>query len=423
MIELNKGYCLVLSGGGAKGVYHIGVWRALRELGIEVEAFVGASIGAVIAAFLAQGSDEVIEEIGRSIGLGNVLALPDELTENGEVKLDRDSLSAARELFYSFVKNKGLDTSPFRELIASKLDEGLVRRSGRNLGIVAVNLSELEPQEIYLEDMEEGKLVDYLMASSAFPGFERPVIGGKKYLDGGVYDNIPYSMVRKRGYRRVIISDISGAGRNRKPEIAGSITVYIKNSIEMGGVLDFNRDFLDEFMLLGYLDTLRVFGHLKGYSYFIEPNAAAEAAFAAQAAAGAAGGASPAGEEAPCFPEAMRHDRDLLLKRLECAASILEVPRVRRYGYEELAAAIDSRHRAEDEKLEALIKNGTIKVTGVVKMLQNAIANKSFDGSPYYYWRLAEKYLQGKPLSMAKTALHGFYPELAAGLDYLGDRS
>lgn len=414
MIELNKGYCLVLSGGGAKGVYHIGVWRALRELGIEVDAFIGASIGAVIAAFLAQGSDEVIEEIGRSIGVGNVLALPDELTEDGEVKLDRDTLKAVRELFNSFVKNKGLDTSPFRQLIVSKLDEGLVRRSGRDLGIVTVNLSELEPEEIYLEDMEEGKLVDYLMASSAFPGFERPVIGGKKYLDGGVYDNIPYSMVRKRGYRRVIISDISGAGRNRKPEIAGSLTVYIKNSIEMGGVLDFSREFLDEFMLLGYLDTLRVFGRLKGYSYFIEPDPEAEAAFAAGRAAG---GAAPSVD----FPEAMRHDRDRLLKYLECAASILEVPKVKAYGYKALQIAIEAKRLAEDERIVALIDNGTLKATGIAKMLQNAIANRSFDGCPYYYWRLAEKYLPRATLALAKKALVGFYPELPAGLDYLNE--
>jgi predicted acylesterase/phospholipase RssA len=46
-------YCLVLGGGGAKGVYHIGVWRALKELEVPVEAFVGNSIGAIMGAFMA----------------------------------------------------------------------------------------------------------------------------------------------------------------------------------------------------------------------------------------------------------------------------------------------------------------------------------------------------------------------------------
>jgi len=51
----DKPYCLVLSGGGSKGVYHIGGRRALRDLGVSVHAYVGNSIGSIIAAFLAQG--------------------------------------------------------------------------------------------------------------------------------------------------------------------------------------------------------------------------------------------------------------------------------------------------------------------------------------------------------------------------------
>ncbi|MDA3955463.1 patatin-like phospholipase family protein, partial [Oceanispirochaeta sp.] len=61
-------YCLVLSGGGAKGVYHLGAWKALSELGIEVDAFIGNSIGAIVAGFLAQGQTRALENIGDHIG-------------------------------------------------------------------------------------------------------------------------------------------------------------------------------------------------------------------------------------------------------------------------------------------------------------------------------------------------------------------
>ena len=98
MCPFDEPFCLVLSGGGAKGVYHIGVWRALKELGIRVDAFVGASIGAAIAALLAQGADEELEAIGASITLANVVALPEGLTEGGELRLDKKSLSVARRL-------------------------------------------------------------------------------------------------------------------------------------------------------------------------------------------------------------------------------------------------------------------------------------------------------------------------------------
>lgn len=414
MDALDKGYCLVLSGGGAKGVYHIGVWKALKELGIEVHAFIGASIGAIIAGFLAQGSDEIVEEIGRSITVDSILALPEELKEDGKVKVDWDSLSATREFFRSLMENKGLDTSPLRKLIMTRLDEKAIRNSGRDLGIVTINLSDLKPREVFLEDMDEGKLVDYLMASAAFPGFRQPVIAGKKYVDGGMYDNIPYAMARRRGYRRIIVSDISGAGRNRKPEIEGSVTVYVKNSIDMGGVLDFDRRFLQDFTLLGYLDTMRTFGRFKGYSYFFEPNSEAEAAF------GASG--KSALRRLPEFPEVMRYDRDLLLKYLECAAAILEVERIKVYSYDDMAEAIDGKKKADEMRVSDFLKEGKEEKAGIVTMLREAIANRSFDGSPYYYWRLIEEFLPSAAGAVFRRALVGLFPALPSGLAYLSTR-
>ena len=412
MEPLDKGYCLVLSGGGAKGVYHIGVWRALKELGIEVKAVLGASIGAIIAGFLAQGEDEALEEIGRSISLDSILALPEEFTENGKIKVDKDSFSAAREFFLSLVGNKGLDTSPLREILMTRLDEEAIRKSRRDLGIVTVNLSDLQPREVFIEEMDKGKLVDYLMASAAFPGFQQPIIAGKKYVDGGIYDNIPYAMARQRGYRRVIISDISGAGRNRKPEIEGSITIYVKNSIDMGGVLDFDRRFLDDFTILGYLDTMRTFGHFQGYNYFIEPNQEAENSFSVSK--------KNTSGIAPKFPEVMRYDRRLLLKYLECAASILQIERVRAYNYNELTLAIDRKQKADETKVANLLQEGKNKRMAIVAMLRETIANRSFEASPYYYWRLIEEFMPKSAGAVLKRALVGLFSELPAGLFYLG---
>lgn len=50
-----KPYGLILAGGGAKGAYQIGAWKAMRELDIEFEAIAGASIGAINGAMIAQG--------------------------------------------------------------------------------------------------------------------------------------------------------------------------------------------------------------------------------------------------------------------------------------------------------------------------------------------------------------------------------
>lgn len=403
-----EGYCLVLGGGGAKGVYHIGVWRALRELGIPVEAFIGASIGAIIAGFLAQGADEALEELGRTISVDNVLALPKELTENGAVKLDLEAVAGVPELLRGVIRNRGLDTNPLRRLIAAHLDEKAIREGGKDLGIVTVNLSDLKGSEVFIDDMPKGSVLDYLMASSAFPGFKQPQIDGKNFIDGGVYDNVPFSMARKRGYRRIIVSDISGAGWTRKPQIEGGITVYIKNSIDMGGVLDFDRDFLERFTLLGYLDTLRSCGKLVGYSYFLEPDPEAEAAHAIGT-----------GIDAREFPERMCHDRRRLLVSLECAASILEVERVRRYTYGELAQAIATKREAVEKKIAEDLAAARLKSLSLATALGEAVRQRKFEECPYYYYRLVAEALPTSAGGMLEKALVGFYPELLPGAAWL----
>ncbi len=413
-------YCLVLSGGGAKGVYHIGVWKALRELGVQVDAFVGNSIGAIIAAFLAQGADDELAEIGRTITIDTIVNLPEGFKKDGELKLDFSRMPRLGALYRELVDKKGVDTSPLRNVLTDKLDERRIRRSGNDLGVVTVNVSDLQPREVFLEEMEEGHLVDYLMASSAVPGFAPPEIGGKRYVDGGLWDNIPYAMARRRGYRRIIVVDISGSGFNRRPDIAGSETVYIKNSIEMGGLLDFDRDFLDAYTELGYLDSMRAFGRLKGYSYYIEPDEGAERRFRRLLEREA-----PAG--IPAFPEAMRYDRDLYLKYLECAAAILGVDRIRPYTYESLAAAVAERRLAEDSRLraagEAAAAEGAAEAAerkrGLEALIRDSLKRRIFDECPYYVLLLIRSNFAGRVRSVLEKALHAFYPALEAGMAYL----
>jgi len=396
-VPLTKGFCLVLSGGGAKGVYHIGVWRALKELGVGVDAFVGTSIGAIMAALLAQGLDQQLEDLGKTITLESILALPQEVRESGELRLDARAV----------LENRGLDTHPMRDLLTQHLDEARLRASGVDLGIVTVNLSTLKAEEIFLDAMPAGTLADYLMASSAFPGFEMPVIDGKRYVDGGLADNIPHAVARRRGYTKVIVSDISGFGFKKTPEIEGSVTVFIKASHKMGGVLDFRREFLDAFTELGYLDTLRTFGVLRGRTYFVEPDVAAERAFAV------GGGLRAA------LPPERALDASPLLQYLECAAAALEVEPVRRYTYHTLAQAIEAKRTAEEAEITRLLADPATGKSGLLRTLRQTLASRSFTRNPYCTWRLAEELLPPPALALLERTMVVLQPELPAALAHL----
>lgn len=279
---MRDSYALVLSGGGAKGVYHVGVWKALKEIGVEVDAFVGSSAGAVAAAFLAQGLDDALEDLAGKIGLDWVLNIPEGLVRDGELKVNRGNRKSFRRFYRSVIARGGLDTSPLRRLLEEYIDEDEIRERGKDLGIVAYSITEMRPAEVFIDEMERGRLVDYILASSAFPGFHQPRIGGRRYMDGGIFENIPFAMARRRGCKNIIVSDIGGMGVNRRPNnshIRGTRTVYIRASLDMGGVLDFNRDFLRRFSRLGYLDTMRTFGCLHGRRYFIRPDGDEEKRF------------------------------------------------------------------------------------------------------------------------------------------------
>ncbi|MEI8093465.1 MAG: patatin-like phospholipase family protein [Spirochaetales bacterium] len=392
MERLQDGYCLVLSGGGAKGVYHIGVWRALKELGIGVQAFVGTSIGAIMAALLAQGSDAELETIGKTITLDAILALPP-------------------ELLGGLVEHRGLDTAPLRALLEQHIQEPALRRSGVDLGIVTVNLSSLKAEELFLDSIPEGSLIDYLMASSAFPGFSTPVIEGKRYVDGGLHDNIPHAVARKRGYTKVIVSDISGFGFKKAPDVEGSVTVFIKSSIKMGSVLDFRREFLDDFTLLGYLDTLRTFGVLHGRDYAVEPNPEAEVAFAREP--------TRIATAREVLPDERKLDRLVWLQLLECSALVFGVPRVRRTTYEELARAVVDRRTAEDAQVAELAQVEGSGRLSLLNTLREAVSKKSLNWSPYVTWKLLEHLVPAQADRLVLRTLSALQPELPAALQAL----
>lgn len=413
-------FCLVLSGGGTKGVYHIGVWHALRELKIPVNAFVGASIGAIVAAFLAQGKDVELEEFGRTIEVDNVLNLPPELLREGRLSLKPESVSGVLKLVRQFVENKGLDTSPFRRLISDHIDESAIRASGNDLGIMTMNLSTLEPEEIFIEQMHPGTLIDYLMASSAFPGFENPMIEGKRYVDGGVYDNIPYEMARKRGYRRIIISDVSGIGRNRQPRIEDSMTIYIKNSLDMGSVFDFDKEFLNKYRQLGYLDTMRLFGRYLGYRYFLDPGTARMdplKSFKNLQSPSAITSINPA--QHTRLPAYMRHERNWNLAAMECAAMILGIERLRVYTLEELSALITERQKAIDMRISRLKAGSERSLRSFAPVLRQTITKREFIECPYYYFRLIDEVFPPSAATVFRKALERLNAELPAGIAWL----
>ena len=269
-----KPYGLVLAGGGAKGAYQLGAWKAMREIGVTFSAVAGVSIGSINGALVVQDDFLTAEQLWSEISLDKGINIDAPLP-------DPDNLFSSKNwgvLFREFLKNRGFDASPVKSLLAPHINEDKIRAAGIPLGIVTVQLSKNNPTglELFLDDIPHGQLLDYLLASSNIPLANNIGPQDERFLDGGIYDNTPVSMLRRSGYNRIIVLDIATIkGVNYNLDFQNCEVVYIRphDIDELGASFDFSSEMNDMRKQLGYLDAKKAFSYLLGKIYYFEPDA------------------------------------------------------------------------------------------------------------------------------------------------------
>ena len=267
-------YGLILEGGGAKGSYQIGAYQAIEQLSLEIKGVAGTSIGALNGAMIVQGEWERLYDLWYNISPSLVFRVDDQLLEELlNFELSQENLIYLLKKAKRVLNNRGLDIGLIKKILVENIREEAIREAKKDFGIVAFNLSEMKPLELFLEDIPVGKLVNYLMASANFPAFKMERMEGKFFLDGGVYDNLPITLLGSRGYQDLIVIRTYGRGRIRKfPQEDYNIT-YIKPAEDLGGILDFSQDRARKNLKMGYFDTLRVFQGLAGSKYYLDATA------------------------------------------------------------------------------------------------------------------------------------------------------
>lgn len=264
-------YGLVLEGGGAKGAYHIGAYRAIMEEGIEIQGIAGTSVGALNGAILVQGDFHKAYDLWYNISYSKVLNITDdEIEKLRSGKLAKEDLGLLIRRIGNIISDRGLDISPLKNLLLESVDEDKIRASGKDFGIVTVSLSDLKPLELYIENIPEGKLVDYLLASAYLPAFKSEKIEGKRYIDGAIYNNLPVNLLVDKGYEDLIIIRTHGTGQVRKVNLNNLNAIFIAPQEDLCRTLDFDRDRARYNLKLGYYDGKRALKNLKGTSYYIK---------------------------------------------------------------------------------------------------------------------------------------------------------
>ena len=266
---------IVLAGGGSRGAYQIGVWKALREMGIEYHIVTGASVGALNGAMMVQGDYEAAREMWETIHTKDIVDfdIPPEVA-------DYDKPGWELDVWTAFVRKAaatgGADFSPLEKTIAKVVFEDRVRASAVDFGLVTVEFPSMKPAELTKARIPEGQLRDFLLASAAcFPAFKSKQIGDVHYIDGGYHDNMPVNLALSMGAEEVLAIDLDGVGVLRKPKDYGVPVRYIRSYLSLGPFLWFEPGLSKRDMALGYLDARRAYGLAEGTAYAFGPGTAA----------------------------------------------------------------------------------------------------------------------------------------------------
>ena len=151
------------------------------------------------------------------------------------------------------------------------MDENAIRASHIKYGLVITEMNTLRSVQCTLDDIPQGQLKDYMLASSAcFPALRPYEIDGVKYIDGGWRDNMPLELAAKMGATELIGVDVDGVGLTR-PNLTGLPTAS-SQPLGLGAVFDFDGARGRQNIALGYMDTMREFGRLGGTAYGILPD-------------------------------------------------------------------------------------------------------------------------------------------------------
>ncbi|RRJ89750.1 patatin-like phospholipase family protein [Flavobacterium macacae] len=257
---------LVLSGGGAKGLAHIGVLKVLEEQGIEISYIGGTSMGAIIGGLYSVGySSSQIDSIFKTTDY-------DALIQDFVPRSTKNFYEKRNDEVYALAL-------PFRKLrigIPRALSKGLYNfnlisklthdvrhiRDFNKLPIPFLCIAtDIETGDQVL--LNKGSLPQAIIASAAFPSLYMPVeIDGKLLIDGGVVNNYPIEEVKKMGADIIIGVDVQDGFKDRKalndatrilvqitnmqmikkmPENIKNTDIYIKPDIDGFNVVSFDQ--------------------------------------------------------------------------------------------------------------------------------------------------------------------------------------
>lgn len=259
---MSSGIGLVLAGGGGKGAYHIGVWKAFEALGISkyITAISGVSVGALNTLLFANGNFKTAEHVWLTISPEKIIPI-----NKQPAYIQNETL---RKLYANFIEKKGIVDNAYAifsrkgldELIDQNIDLEKVSQSDIKLFACALNTSTWKTEYFKMNNQPPDMIKDIVFASSALPvAYGTQKINGTDYLDGGLKDNVPVQPLLNLDLAAIIVIHLDKESVTNK--LYKNIIEIVPQDEQGGlfsGTLDFSPVGAKRRIKQGYDDAMRI---------------------------------------------------------------------------------------------------------------------------------------------------------------------
>lgn len=208
---------LVLSGGGGKGAYELGVWKALVEMKLDkhIEVISGTSIGAFNAALFAQGDMENAQALWDEVTMDKLVPMSkiDLLKKGVALALGVKSINFVKKHMSDRLEVGDFPKDGAYDVVNKFIDVRKVKESGKICYAACTELPECKVKYFKINDYDDEIGREIIMASASLPLiYDSSEVDGKKYLDGGMVDNTPIQPVYGEGCDLIIVVHLSKEG-------------------------------------------------------------------------------------------------------------------------------------------------------------------------------------------------------------------
>ncbi len=262
---------LVFAGGGGKGAYQIGAWKALKAFGIDknISAISGTSIGALNAMLFLQGKYHEAEDIWINISQEKMLPIDEKLILRNMIYISKskNNIKNLLEMEEKFKEFGAVSRAGLNELIEKHLDYKAISLTDKECYVCCAEVPDIKAEYFDIKNIEGCSLITLLHATSAIPlVFDKEYIGGRYYMDGGLVDNVPVKPLYDAGCDVIIVIYFNKRKRIDKTLYPNSKIIEMLPSKDLGGwlrgTLNFSKHDAIDRILEGYKDGVTIFSEI-----------------------------------------------------------------------------------------------------------------------------------------------------------------